>query len=62
MGQMCQRCGKETICTIMSMFNTEMICLACKDAEKQRPDYKAAVEADEAAIKQGNFNFKGIGL
>ncbi len=62
MGQTCQRCGKETICTIMSMFNTQMICLDCKDAEKKHPDYKAAVEADEAAIRQGNTNFKGIGL
>lgn len=58
----CDRCGKETNAHIMSMFNTEEICLACKDAEKLRPDYKAAVAADEAAIRAGDMNFPGIGL
>lgn len=58
----CHRCGKETLCTIMSMFNTQMICMDCKEAEKKRPDYNQAVEADESAIRQGNYNFKGIGL
>lgn len=58
----CQRCSKPTDVTIMSMFNTDEICLDCKDAEKQDPRYAEAVAADEAAIKSGNFNFKGIGL
>ena len=58
----CQRCGTETNVTIMSMFNKQTICMDCKDREKQRPDYRQAVAADEAAIRQGNFNFKGIGL
>jgi hypothetical protein len=46
----------------MSMFNSDEICMECKAAEKLRPDYKAAVEADEAAIRGGNYNFRGIGL
>lgn len=61
MNKNCQRCGKETICTIMSMYSTAEICMDCKDKETKRPDYKAAVDADVAAIKQGNYNFKGIG-
>ncbi|HET7206525.1 MAG TPA: hypothetical protein VFI95_08095 [Terriglobales bacterium] len=39
----CQRCGKETSVHIMSMFNTEEICMDCKAVEKMRPDYKDAV-------------------
>ena len=35
--------------------------MPCKDAERQRPGYKQAVQADEAAIRSGNFTFKGIG-
>jgi hypothetical protein len=58
----CDRCGKETNVHIMSMFNSDEICMECKAAEKLRPDYKAAVEADEAAIRGGNYNFRGIGL
>jgi hypothetical protein len=58
----CQRCHKQTLATIMSMFNTEEICLDCKEAEQQRPDYADAVAADAAAIRTGDFNFKGIGL
>lgn len=59
---MCQRCGKETNITIMSMFNTQTICMDCSDSERKRPDFEDARKADEAAIKSGNFNFKGIGL
>jgi len=38
------------------------ICLDCKKQEKLRPDYADAVAADEEAIREGNYNFKGIGL
>lgn len=48
--------------TIMSMFNTQIICMKCKGAERQRPDYNDAVAADVAEIKKGNLNFEGIGL
>lgn len=58
----CERCGKETNVTTMSMFNTQTICMECKDAERKRPDYKDALEADRAAVRAGNWNFKGIGL
>jgi hypothetical protein len=58
----CNRCGKETNVHIMSMFNTEEICMDCKALEKLRPDYKNAVETDEQAIRRGNVNFPGIGF
>lgn len=58
----CERCGKETNVTIMSMFNTQIICMGCKDAEKKDPRYDEAVKADHEEIKKGNYNFKGIGL
>jgi len=57
----CDRCGKPLNgCSIMSMFNTDIICMDCKMKEKNHPDYKKAVEADNDAIKNGNYNYKGI--
>ena len=47
---------------IMSMYNTDVICMDCKKKETERADYNSAVEADNAAIKSGNYNYKGIGL
>lgn len=60
-GQRCQRCYNASTGFIMSMYNEQMICAECKDSETKREDYKRAQEADESAIRQGNFNFKGIG-
>lgn len=58
----CDRCGKKTNCFTMSMFNTDNICMECKEKEKQHPDYKKAVDADMAEIRKGNYNFQGIGF
>ena len=58
----CHRCGAKSNVHIMSMYNEELICMDCKDKETKRDDYGKAVEADHAEIKQGNYNFKGIGL
>ena len=59
----CDRCGGSLDGgRIMSMFNEDVICMACKEKERQRPDYRKAVEADNEAIRNGNRNFKGIGL
>lgn len=57
----CQRCRKETSIHIMSMFNTQEICMECKDAEEKDPRYQEAREAEEAAIRRGDYNFRGIG-
>lgn len=59
----CDRCGGSLDGgRIMSMFNTDCICMACKDKEIKRFDYDKAVEADHEQILQGNYNFAGIGL
>jgi recombinational DNA repair protein (RecF pathway) len=43
----CDRCSKPTNgSTIMSMFNDEVICMKCKDEEKNDPDYKLAEMRD----------------
>jgi hypothetical protein len=57
----CERCGKETICTIMSKFNTQNICMNCKNKERSHPKYKEAAEAELAAVRSGDYNYPGIG-
>lgn len=59
----CDRCGGSLDDGwIMSMYNTDCICMECKQRETQRDDYNKAIEADHAEIRKGNYNFKGIGL
>ena len=59
----CDRCGGSLQeGRTMSMYNRQCICLKCKEAERKRDDYAAAVAADHEAIKQGNYDFDGIGL
>ena len=58
----CDRCGGSLAHgRIMSMYNEDCICMECKKKEMQRADYRRAVQADHEQIKQGNYNFKGIG-
>lgn len=57
----CDRCGGSLKNgRIMSMYNTDCICMECKKKERERADYKKACDADIKAIRQGNYNFKGI--
>lgn len=59
----CDRCGGSLSGgRIMSMFNEDCICMDCQRKETERPDYAEAREAEHAAVKSGNRNFKGIGL
>ena len=58
----CDRCGAPLTVRILSMFNEDVLCPECKEKERQRLDYREAVEADLDAIRHGNRNFKGIGL
>ena len=59
----CDRCGGSLEGgRTMSMFNNDCICMKCKEEETKRTDYKDAQEADISAIRNGNYNFKGIGL
>ncbi|MVX64238.1 gamma-glutamylcyclotransferase [Clostridium chromiireducens] len=57
----CDRCGGSLENgRIMSMFNTECICIKCSKKEKKDKEYEKAVKADHEEIKKGNYNFKGI--
>lgn len=59
----CDRCGKPLNgIRIMSMFNTQTICMDCKKKETEHPDYAKARDAENEAVKNGDRNFKGIGL
>ena len=58
----CQRCGKETNVHILSVFNTQDVCLQCKEAEEEHPQYERARKAEDDAVRRGNYNFPGIGL
>ena len=59
----CDRCGGSLEDgRIMSMYNTDCICMECKKKERQRADYHDALEADRAQVKTGNYNFSGVGL
>ena len=58
----CDRChGSLSGGRIMSMFNEDCLCMACSEKERQAPEYKSAVDADNVQIQKGNYNFKGIG-
>lgn len=59
----CDRCGGSlTSGRIMSMFNTDCICMKCKAEERKRPDYHKAQEAERRAVLAGDRDFPGIGL
>ena len=57
----CRRCRKETSAITCSMFNDDMICMDCDDAEMAHPQYAEAKEAEAAAVRGGDYNFSGIG-
>lgn len=59
--KICDRCGKTTSIYIMSMFNTQEICLDCKDQERQDPRYQEALKAERESLQHGERNFPGIG-
>lgn len=57
----CDRCGKPLDRgRIMSMYNTDCICLECADKERKRFDYSEASKAEFNAVRNGNLNFEGI--
>jgi hypothetical protein len=58
----CSRCGSPTNVTIMSKFNEDVLCLLCKQDEKEAPGYQPANEAEVNACKAGDYNFHGVGL
>lgn len=57
----CDRCGKSLKNgRIMSIFNTQCICMECKNKEMQRADYKDAADAEREEVQKGNYNYKCI--
>jgi hypothetical protein len=58
----CHRCGTETIMWTMSRFNTQECCIDCIEEEKKHHRYPEAERAELEAIKNGDYNFPGIGL
>lgn len=60
--QVCERCGQSSLTLKMSFFNTQMICPECIETEKAHPTYEDAHKAETEAVRQGNYNFPGVGL
>ena len=58
----CARCNAPLHGSVMSKFNQQIICIPCKQDETQAPGYKAAHEAETFAVRNGNYNFPGVGL
>lgn len=58
----CDRCRRESFGSIGSVFNTEQICMDCKALEEKHPDYERARAVELEAVRNGNFNYPGIGL
>ena len=59
---MCDRCFKKTTITTGSYFNLQRICLECEKAEKKNPRYEEARRVENDHVRNGNYNFEGIGL
>ena len=57
----CDRCREEIEVFVMSIFNTDTLCLDCKNKEKNHPDYEIAVKREKEEVEKGNLNFEGIG-
>ena len=57
----CQRCGGSLEGgRIMSMLNTDCLCLACAEKETNHERYQEARAAELRAVQAGNFNYKGL--
>lgn len=57
----CDRCGSSLNSgRIMSMFNTDCICMKCKEDERNHPDYKKSQEKERQEVISGNYNYQGI--
>lgn len=57
----CDRCGARMRVSIMSKFNTDIICLDCQEKERSHPDYERACRIEREAVRDGDYNFPGIG-
>lgn len=57
----CDRCNDKLIYRVMSIFNTDCICPKCASKERAHPLYEKAKLAEITAVRNGNYNFEGIG-
>jgi hypothetical protein len=57
----CDRCDQHMMSSIMSRFNTDIICSVCEVKEKAHPNYQLARDTEHRAVVNGNYNFPGIG-
>lgn len=58
----CDRCHLPTNSLKGSYFSTENLCSRCVTEERHHPMYKHAVDVEHNAVKNGNYNFGGIGV
>ena len=58
----CDRCGKKTPVTTGSYFNEDVLCIDCRSLEERHPDFAKAQAIEEQHVKNGDFNYKGVGL
>ncbi len=58
----CERCDSETTTTTVSWFNTQTICKSCDEKELSHKDIEKAKAKELEQVKQGNYNYEGIGL
>lgn len=58
----CDRCGAKVATSVVSYFNTDELCMACKDDERHAPGYVRAVEMENDAVRRGDYNYEGMGL
>ncbi len=57
----CDRCGSSLEGgRIMSMINTECICIPCCKKEKEDPENKIAIERENQEVLKGNYNYQGL--
>jgi hypothetical protein len=57
----CDRCPNTTGPFTMSYFNNDTLCSECRAAERKHPDFGLAEAVETAAVKNGNYNFLGVG-
>jgi hypothetical protein len=58
----CPRCHGPMFSHSCSWFTDEDICSDCQQDERHAPNYAAARAAEAAAVRRGDYNFRGIGL
>ena len=58
----CERCKEDSSEFFVSLFNSDVICSKCTKEEQKHKKYKEAVRVQLSHLKQGDLEFKGIGL